>query len=251
MHTAYYNEYSYHLDRMMEFKVYGHAGRPCLVFPAQSGRFYDFENFGMVGAVQDLLEQGRLQLFTCDSIDWETWAAFDRECRGRIERHEAYARYIVEELAPRILEINQWSNDGRRAGGILTTGCSLGALHAVNFMFRWPDLFNGTIGLSGIYSSKWYFGSYMDDLVYNNSTIDYLDQMPADHPYVEKYRHCDIVLCCDQGDWEQEAQQDTRRMQELLGYKNIPAWIDYWGGDAVHDWPWWRKQFPYFISRLC
>lgn len=22
MHTAYYNEYSYHLDRMMEFKVY-------------------------------------------------------------------------------------------------------------------------------------------------------------------------------------------------------------------------------------
>ena len=116
-------------------------------------------------------------------------------------------------------------------------------------MFRWPDLFNGTIGLSGIYSSKWYFGSYMDDLVYNNSTIDYLDQMPADHPYVEKYRHCDIVLCC--GHWEQEAQQDTRRMQELLGYKNIPAWIDYWGGDAVHDWPWWRKQFPYFISRLC
>lgn len=59
MHTAYYNEYSYHLDRMMEFKVYGHAGRPCLVFPAQSGRFYDFENFGMVAAVQDLLEQGR------------------------------------------------------------------------------------------------------------------------------------------------------------------------------------------------
>ena len=31
MHTAYYNEYSYHLDRMMGFKVYGHAGRPCLV----------------------------------------------------------------------------------------------------------------------------------------------------------------------------------------------------------------------------
>ena len=48
-----------------------------------------------------------------------------------------------------------------------------------------------------------------------------------------------------------QAQEDTRRMQELLGYKNIPAWIDYWGGDAVHDWPWWRKQFPYFISRLC
>ena len=77
MHTAYYNEYSYHLDRMMGFKVYGHAGRPCLVFPAQSGRFYDFENFGMVGAVQDLLEQGRLQLFTCDSIDSVSYTHLD------------------------------------------------------------------------------------------------------------------------------------------------------------------------------
>lgn len=63
MHTAYYNEYSYHLDRMMgsRFTVMpdGLAG-----VPGAERRFYDFENFGMVGAVQDLLEQGRLQLFT-------------------------------------------------------------------------------------------------------------------------------------------------------------------------------------------
>ena len=59
MHTAYYNEYSYHLDRMMEFKVYGHAGRPCLVFPAQSGRFYDFENFMQDIYKMDLIGFGK------------------------------------------------------------------------------------------------------------------------------------------------------------------------------------------------
>ena len=32
--------------------------------------------------------------------------------------------------------------------------------------------------------------------------------------------------------------------------KNIPAWIDYWGYDVNHDWPWWRKQMPYFLGNV-
>ena len=45
MRVEYFKEYSNCLNRDMEFKVYGHAGVPLLVFPAQDGRFYDFENF--------------------------------------------------------------------------------------------------------------------------------------------------------------------------------------------------------------
>ena len=44
MKIEYFKEYSHCLNRDMEFKVYGHMGIPCLVFPAQDGRFYDFEN---------------------------------------------------------------------------------------------------------------------------------------------------------------------------------------------------------------
>lgn len=50
MKVEYYKEFSHELNRDMEFKVFGHAGVPCLVFPAQDGRFYDFENFGMIDA---------------------------------------------------------------------------------------------------------------------------------------------------------------------------------------------------------
>ena len=39
MNTEYYKEYSQALHRDMEFKVYGHGGRPVLAFPSQSGRF--------------------------------------------------------------------------------------------------------------------------------------------------------------------------------------------------------------------
>ena len=47
MKIEYYKRYSRRLGRVMEFKVYGHAGQPWLFFPCQNGRFYDFENFKM------------------------------------------------------------------------------------------------------------------------------------------------------------------------------------------------------------
>ena len=42
MNIKYYKEYSHHLNRDMEFKVYGHSGQPILVFPCQDGRFYEY-----------------------------------------------------------------------------------------------------------------------------------------------------------------------------------------------------------------
>ena len=70
----YYREYSNNLNRDMEFNVYGYAGQPILVFPAQNGRFFDFENFRMLDNVEDLIDDGKIQLFCCDSIDKESWS---------------------------------------------------------------------------------------------------------------------------------------------------------------------------------
>ena len=60
MKVEYYKEYSHNLGRDMEFKVYGHSGRPFLVFPCQDGRFFDYENMGMIDAVKDYIESGRI-----------------------------------------------------------------------------------------------------------------------------------------------------------------------------------------------
>lgn len=126
----------------------------------------------------------------------------------------------------------------------------MGASHAANFMFRRPDIFQGCICLSGYYDSDLFFGNYHDERLYNNSPIQYLEGMSYDHPYVEMYRHCDIILCCGQGAWEDEMIYSTHRMQELLENKDIPAWIDYWGYDVNHDWDWWQIQLPYFINHI-
>lgn len=250
MNKEYYKAYSHHLGRDMEVNIYGHAGKPCLVFPAQNGRFFDFENFRMVDACASFIEEGKLQLFCVDSIDEETWSNEQGDPRWRIERHEAWYRYICEELVPYIFEKNAQGNDGQYASGLLTTGCSMGASHAANFFFRRPDIFDAVIALSGYYSADMFFHGYMDDLVYQNSPVDFINGMSYDHPYVEAYRHHSIIICTGQGAWEDDMIRSTTRLKELLDYKDVPAWIDFWGYDVNHDWPWWRVQFPYFLGHL-
>ena len=69
MQIRYYKEYSRYLNRDMEFKVYGHAGRPILIFPCQSGRFFDWEDRNMCNLAAPWIDAGKLQIIAADSID--------------------------------------------------------------------------------------------------------------------------------------------------------------------------------------
>jgi esterase/lipase superfamily enzyme len=250
VNTQYFKEYSSALGRDMEFKLYGSTGKPVLAFPSQSGRFYDFENNGLIGCLTPFIEDGRIQVFCCDSNDDNSWSSTNPDNRARIEAQEQYFHYIVDELCPRLQEIRR-EYYGLSPQRILTTGCSMGGTHALNFLLRAPETFSGCIALSGAYNARFFFPYYFDDLVYANSPVDYIDGMPLDHPFVDLYRDRDIILCCGRGAWEHPMQEDSARMKELFSYKNIPAWVDFWGYDVCHDWPWWRKELPYFMGFVC
>ena len=62
MKIQYFKEYSECLGRDMEFKVFGHAGKPMLVFPCQDGRFFDFEDRGMVDIAGGFIDSRRTYL---------------------------------------------------------------------------------------------------------------------------------------------------------------------------------------------
>jgi esterase/lipase superfamily enzyme len=68
--------------------------------------------------------------------------------------------------------------------------------------------------------------------------------------YLDQYRQSKIVVCAGQGAWEDEMLRDTLELKRILESKDIPAWIDIWGSDVNHDWPWWRKMLPYFLDKL-
>ena len=243
MKTGYHHWHSKHLDQNMELKSYGHAGKPALVFPAQGGRFHEFEDFGMIAACEAFIADGLVQFFTVGSVDDQSWANWGGHPGDRARRHEQYDRYICEEVIPFIHEHTCGSQK------LLTTGVSMGGYHSGNFFFRHPDLFDTLITLSGLFQLGMFIGDYVDDNVYFNSPLLYLPNLnnPA---ILDLYRSSDIIICTGQGAWEEPMLADARAMKMLLDAHEVPAWVDLWGYDVNHDWPWWRKQLPYFLGRL-
>ena len=182
-------------------------------------------------------------VFAMDCIDNEAWAAKGADNRWRIENHERWYRYAVDELVPVIQEMCSHR-------GILTFGCSMGGMHAANLFFRRPDLFDGVFAISGLYDSLDSFGDYMDDLVYQNSPVLYLGNMPQDHPYIDMYNQRQILIAVGQGAWEGPLLESTRRLDEVLCRKGIHARMEYWGYDVSHDWEWWFKMVDIYVPQL-
>jgi esterase/lipase superfamily enzyme len=242
MNVEYHKWWSSNLGHDMELKVYGHAGKALVVFPTSGGRFYQYEDFGMVDACRSFIDQGKIKLFAVDSVDYQTWLNHDAQPADRARRHGDFDRYIVDEVAPFVIE------HGCAGNKFLATGCSLGAYHAANFFFRHPEVFDALIALSGLYSLHFSVGGYMDDNVYFNSPLAYLPGM-EDPWYLDQYRRSAIIICTGQGAWE-NGQEDAREIQRILREKDVPCWVDFWGHDVNHDWPWWRIQMPYFLDHL-
>ena len=186
MQTYYTKWYSPSVGREMEIKVYGHAGRPVLFIPCQDGRFFDFENYRMTDAWAPWIESGQCMVFSIDTLDKETYSA-TYDPHDRIRRHEAWMNYIVREVAPFIQSMTNDRNGWDGTPGIIAFGCSLGATHAANLYFRFPETFDGLLALSGIYTSEYGFPGYMDELVYANSPVDYLAGISPDHPFIRLY----------------------------------------------------------------
>ena len=244
MHIEYHKWWSPHLGHDMELNIYGHYGKPMLVFPAQGGRFYEYEDFKMIDAISGFIEGGKVKVFTVDSLDNQTWANWNAHPADRARRHEDYDRYITQEVAPFIQQ-----HCGGSEQQLIATGVSMGAYHAGNFFFRHPDIFDTTIAISGLFQLRMFVGDYLDDNVYFNSPLYFLPNL-TDPWYLEKYRRSKIIVCVGQGAWEDAMLVDAYALKRILEEKQIPAWIDIWGNDVNHDWPWWRIMMPYFLGKL-
>jgi len=240
------------LDQKMELKIFGQGGLPFIVFPTSSGRFYDFENQGMVESVRWFIERNELQLFCVDSIDGQSWDRKDAPPAVRAQRHQDYVNYIVQEVVPFVhgrCEKNISGRQGtRRPRQIYTTGCSMGATHAANLFFAYPQLFKGCVCLSGVYQPQDFFGDFINPTLKQNSPLLFLPEVTQDK--IRLYQQSDIIVCCGQGNWEDLSRRDQHLLWHTLHRLKVPAWLDWWGYDVCHDWPWWRKQLPYFVGHI-
>jgi esterase/lipase superfamily enzyme len=136
----------------------------------------------------------------------------------------------------------------------MTTGCSLGAYHAVNLALRRADLFPLALGLSGNYDpSTWRSWGERGDAMYFQNPRDYLPNLGGDHLDWLRSR-VSLLLVVGQGAWETHptgALPSTRDLAEQLWAKGIRCELDLWGFDVAHDWPWWQRQLAHHLPRFC
>ena len=248
MEIRYYKHFSNSLQRDMEFKVYGHTGKPVLFVPCQAGRFWDFEAFHMIDTWAKWIEAGQVTVYSCDTIDGETWANKDGDCAWRVQLHERWYHYIVDELVPYINALNYERTGSHQL--IMTFGCSMGATHAGNLFFRRPDLFGSVLALSGLYDAGSFFPDYMDETLYNNCPNLFLQNMPSDHYYMNMYNERKMVFCVGQGAWEDELKVSTGWLARVCHEKGIHAQVDFWGHDVNHDWDWWYRQCDHYVPQF-
>lgn len=240
MHRTIDSWYSHRLNKQMEIVTYGHFGPALLMFPSAGADYLEYERFFLIDSIRHHIEAGKLKVFSINSINLESWLNSRISGRQKVVRHQQYNAYVENEVVPFI------RNSMGGGGSILTSGVSLGAFHGANMMFRRPDLFSGTIGLSGIYDLKEYAGNYWDEDVFFNSPVDYLPGLGD--PQLSMLRGKSIHFLSGSGPYEAPA--ESRRIGEILNRKGIPNNVEIWGPEWSHDWPTWREMLPSYLGRL-
>ncbi len=222
--------------------AYGHWGRPLLVFPSELGKRWDWEDSGMIGALEPLLESGRVKVYCVDSADAWSWRADDVPIEQRARRHGDYERWIAD-VAGFI--------HADAGGEIIVTGASFGAYHAANFSLKRVDLFPLAICMSGVYDVSVVGWGERGDAVYFNNPVDYVQQLHGEHLDWLRSR-VSLLLVCGQGQWEDTtgALESTKGFASLLAEKGIRHELDLWGHDVPHDWPSWQAQIAHHLPRF-
>lgn len=220
----------------MELLVFGHGGARVLVFPTSMGRFFEWEDRGMVAALGEHLERGWIQLFCVDSVDAESWYAREKWPGDRAWRHVQYEDYLRQEVVPLMARYDS-------APYLIAAGASFGAYHAVNLAFRHPTLVQRVIGLSGLYDIKQLTGGYVDDNVYRNDPSHYTIE-ERDALWLEAVRRQDIILAVGR---EDPNFADNQHLSDVLWGRGIWHAFRPWNGWA-HDWPWWRDMIRTYIG---
>ena len=238
-----YGWYSKPVGIDMPIVTYGHAGPPVLLYPTAAADYLENERFFLVKAVEPLLLAGRLRLFSIDSINRNAWMNRELPVDVQARRQAGFSQYVEDEVVP---YIRHFCRDG--GVRVLTTGASFGGFHAANQFFRRPDLFDGLIGMSAFYDlNPNYLQGYTDDNCYRNNPAWFVPDLGESH--LDQLRHgTRIVLATGQGAYE--APDASRHMASILRSRGIPHWLDEWGTDVNHDWPWWRRMLPYFLEKL-
>jgi len=150
--------------------VYGHWDRRLLGFPTSAGDEFELEGQGMVGALADFIDAGKVKFFSVNSINGLSF--YDRSAHPfhRSYVQSVFDSYLREEVVPFILEQLPIANRH------LHHGMSFGAYHAANSLFKHPDVIKRCFAMSASTTSGISWTAYTTTI--STSTIPRLPHQP-------------------------------------------------------------------------
>jgi len=242
VHKQYWSWASQRLPETARVVRWGHYGTPVVLFPTAGDDFEEVERMKLIGAVEGLIEAGRVKLYSIDSVAGKHWlrGTDSPEYCSRVQN--GYDAFVYQELAP-LIRADCQSADIE----ILTAGASIGAFNAVATVCRHPDVFRLGIGMSGTYDLSHYLHGRMNLDFYYCSPLHYLPGL-GEGPQLARLRGRRLVLPTGQGRWE--APDESWRLADTLGRKGIPNRVDPWGPDWDHDWGTWRAMLPKYLEEF-
>jgi len=236
MHREFHRWHSPSLQRSMELLIFGHGGARVIVFPTSKGRFYEWEDRGMMNALSHQINNGWLQLYCVDSVDSESWYNWRAHPGARAYRHHQYMDYVRNEVIP----LSEYKNG---TPYLMVLGASFGAFHAMSFAVRYPDKVNRVLAFSGLFDIRGFTDGYSDTYVYQYNPMECIPQ-EWDANRLAQLRRMDIVMASGRDD---RLMPSARAMSSVLWSKGIGNALREWDGWS-HDWPYWTKMLHMYIN---
>jgi esterase/lipase superfamily enzyme len=232
--------HSPHVEQNIQLVRWGQIGTPVLLFPTAGGDAEEVERFHLIGAVQPLIDAGRIKVYSVDSVAGKAWISKQHSAEFCSYLQNMFDAMIYREIVPAIRHDCQ-SPDIE----IITTGASIGAFNAVATVCRHPDAFKMAIAMSGTYDlSNYLEGRFIQDF-YFASPLHFLPGLEG--PMLDRLRQRMIIMPSGEGDYEDIG--ESWRMAAVLGAKGIPNRVDSWGPGWRHDWGTWRAMLPKYLAQ--
>lgn len=226
----------------MELLVFGDTGDPVLFFPTRTAHFYDYEDWLVIDALRRKIDGGQIQVYCLDSIDRESFYSKTLPPPERILRHLLYEQYVLREVLPLV-------NDKNPHPTIVAAGCSLGAYHAANLAFKYPQLFHKMVGLSGRYdlttSMEHFddlFEGYRDETIYYNMPGQFIPNL-QDATIIRQLRAQEITFVVGEKDVFLE---NNRSLSSALWSKGVWNALHIWDGES-HKARYWRYMVQLYL----
>jgi esterase/lipase superfamily enzyme len=220
---------------------WGVVGVPVLVFPTAGGDAEEIERQGLVNACGPLLAEGRVKLYSVDSVAGRAMVARDGSAEYRMWLLSQFQECVRWEVVPAI-----HADLGGRALDVIATGASIGAFNAVAVLCRYPDVFGAAIGMSGSYRIERFYDEAWSEDLYYSAPMQFLPGLDGGH--LDRLRQRRAILASGEGDWEDIG--SSWQMAGVLGDKGIPNRVDNWGPQWPHEWHTWREMLPRYLREL-